>query len=460
MSIIETPIYFSGLRAALAGSLALPGENGYELATPWNVAVPVHPAAVVLAADANDVAQTVRFAATQGLRVAVQRTGHGALPMGEDTILVHTGRLDEVSVDAAARRVRVGAGVVWQQVIDAAAPHGLAPLVGSSPGVGVAGFLTGGGIGPLVRTAGLSSDRVTSFELVTGEGRQLRVTPTEHPELFWGLRGGKGTLGIVTAVEFDLLPIAEIYGGAVYFDGSDAAAVLHAWRSWTTRDGGLPEHANTSVALLQLPPMPGVPEPLAGRLTVAVRYTSTAGEAEAAALLSPIRAAATPLIDTVAMMPYAAIGAVHADPVDPMPVSEQSGLLRELPSDAVDGLLALAGPGASSPQVIVELRLLGGALSRPAEHPSAFCHRAAAYSVLTIGVAVPPVAEAVTAHGSAVLAALEPWTTGGRLPNFEPSADPASISRCYDEETLTWLAALAEENDPAGVLRVGQVARQ
>ena len=456
MSIIETTLGLSSLRSALAGSLALPGEDGYELATPWNVAVPVRPAAVVSAADAQDVTETVRFAAAHGLRVAVQRTGHGAVPLGDDVILVHTGRLTELSIDAGAGRARMGAGLVWQQVMDAAAAHGLAPLAGAAPGVGVVGFLTGGGIGPLSRTAGLSSDRVLAFDLVTGDGRQLRVTPDEHPELFWGLRGGKGTLGIVTAVELELLPIAEVYGGAVYFDGDDAAAVLHAWRSWTD---DLPEHANTSVALLQLPPLPAVPPPLAGRLTVAVRYTSTAGEAEAAALLAPIRAVATPLIDTAAMMPSAAIGAVHADPVDPMPTSESSALLRELPVEAVEALLQLAGPGARSPQVCVELRLLGGALARPGEHPNAFCHRDAAYNLCTVGVLAPPIAAAVVAPGAAGLTAQQSWATRGAGPHVAPSADPARITRCYDQETRIRLARLAEDNDPDGVLQVGQVVR-
>lgn len=118
----------------------------------------------------------------------------------------------------------MGAGARWQDVLDAATTHGLAPLCGSAPGVGVVGYLTGGGIGPLVRTVGLSSDHVRAFDVVTGEGTLLRATPEENADLFWGLRGGKATLGIVTAVEIALLPISEFYGGAVYFDGDDAVA--------------------------------------------------------------------------------------------------------------------------------------------------------------------------------------------------------------------------------------------
>ena len=447
----------AALRERLTGDLALPGEPGYELATPWNVAVERTPRAVVAVASAADVAETIRFAAATGLRVTVQRTGHGAVALnGDDTILVHTGRLDECTVAVEERTARVGAGCIWQDVLDAATPHGLAPLVGSSPTVGVAGFLTGGGIGPFSRTYGLSSDHVRAFELVTGKGEVLRVTPTDHPELFWGLRGGKGTLGIVTAVEIDLMPLAGYYGGALYFDGADAAVVTEAWR---TMCEGLPEHSNTSLAILQLPPLPNVPPPLAGKMTVAVRFSSVAPKAEAEAYLAPLRAAATPILDSVADTPYAAVASIHADPTDPMPGMEASGLLRELNAETVAAFLALAGPDSGSPQTIVELRLLGGAIGRQTEQKSAYCHREAAFSVLAIGVLAPPLAAAIPGHGTALLEALTPWSTGGKLPNFGPSADPQAIAEAYDEDTVAWLSALGDQHDPDGVLRVGQVVR-
>ena len=148
----------------------------------------------------------------------------------------------------------------WQRVLDAAGAHGLAALAGSSPGVGVVGYTTGGGVGPLARTLGLASDRVRAFDVVTGDGELRRATRDEHPDLFWALRGGKGALGVVTAIEFDLLPIPEIHAGALYFDGSHAAAVLGRWVDWSA---ALPPQATTSLALMQLPSMPGVPEPLA-----------------------------------------------------------------------------------------------------------------------------------------------------------------------------------------------------
>lgn len=444
------------LREQVNTHVALPGEPGYERCMPWNVAAAITPAAVVLATTPEDVAGTVRFAAEHGFTVAVQSTGHGALGVGDETILVQTSAMKHCEIDVLNRTARVGAGARWQDVIAAAAPHGLAPLCGSSPSVGVVGFLTGCGIGPLVRTVGLSSDHMVAFDVVTGSGHLVRATPQENADLFWGLRGGKATLGIVTAVEIELPYIPEFYGGAVYFDGSDAAAVLHAWRSWSA---GLPETVNTSIAIQQLPPLPGVPEPLAGRMTVAVRYTAVGDFAEAERLLAPMRTVATPLLDSVAVLPYAAIGAVHADPVDPMPVIEDQALLSELPVAAVDALLAGAGPGSGSPQVIVELRMLGGAFARPAAHRSAFCHRNAAYALTVIGAPMPDTATMVAEHAAAVAAAVAPWSTGGQMPNFAPSFDPARPSRVYNDDTRHWLAALADRYDPARVLATGQVVR-
>ncbi|WP_301122602.1 FAD-binding oxidoreductase [Mycolicibacterium fortuitum] len=445
-----------GLRAHVAAPVALPGEVGYERATPWNLAATVQPAAVVLAATAYDIANTVGFAAARGYRVAVHATGHGAMVVAPDTILVLTSEMTGVTVDPVARTARVAAGATWQQVLDAAAPHGLAGLGGSAPSVGVVGFLTGAGIGPLVRTVGLSSDYVRSFELVTGAGELLRASPEENAELFWGLRGGKSTLGIVTAVEIDLLPIAEFYGGAVYFDGADAGIVLREWAGWCA---DLPESVSTSIALQQLPSMPGVPEPLAGRLTVAVRYAAVGDFAEAERLLAPMRAIATPVLDTVAVMPYAAIGAVHADPVDPMPIFEHHTLLRELTAETVEVLLDAAGPESGSVQTIVEIRMLGGALAREGRHRSAFCHRDAAFAVSTIGALVPPIADAVMPQAGALIVALSPWSSGGQLANFAPSEDAGRAARVYDEETRHWLAALADRHDPAGVFRCGPVVR-
>lgn len=445
---------FSALRARVRGALHVPGDPEYDaLVSPWNLAVRVQPAAVLLPDDAEDVAGAVRAAGALGLRVGVQCTGHGAAVDHAGTLLVRTTALDECTVHAEQRWARVGAGVKWKRVVDAAAPYGLAPLCGSTTDVGVVGYTTGGGIGPVARTHGVASDRVRAFEVVTGDGGLRRVTPHDEPDLFWGLRGSKGALGIVTAVEFDLLEQPEVYGGALYVDGADAGPVLRAWRDWSA---GLPETATTSIALLQLPPLPAVPPSLAGRLTVAVRYAFTGTADEGERVLAPLRAVAEPVLDTVAVLPYAALDAVHADPIDPMPVVEDGALLRALPDEALDVLLAAAGPGTRSPQVLVEIRQLGGAIARAGTHASAFCHRNAAYTLLTAGVPADPWVEA---HGRLLIEAMAPWATGARLPNWTATGNPADFAQCYTPEVLKRLRRISRAYDPAGVLTASALVR-
>lgn len=135
---------------------------------------------------------------------------------------------------------------------------------------------------------------------------------------------------------------------------------------------------------------------------------------------------------------------------------EDAALLRSLPPEAVDALITAAGPGSGSPQVLVELRRLGGAIARAPRHPSAFCHRDAEHSLLVVGVPVPDPAP-VVAHATGLVRGLQAWAHEGLLPNFAPSSDPDRIARCYDAETLHWLGALAAQHDPDGVLRSGHV---
>ena len=408
---------YDELRAHTTGTVAVAGDADYAaLVTPWNLAIEVHPDAVLAARTAQDVVEAVRFAGCHGLVVTPQATGHGAISALVGELLVNTAGLDECVVHPEGW-ARVGAGVKWLRVVEAAAPFGFAPLSGSITDVGIVGYITGGGLGPMARTYGLASDRVRAIEVVTGDGELRRATPTEHADLFFGLRGGKGALGIVTAIEFDLVRQPNFYGGALWFDGEHAATVIERWRTWST---DLPEAATTSFALFQLPDMPGVPPQLAGRLTLSVRYVWTGDAAEGARQSAPMRAVAPLLIDDVADKPYTAIDSVHTDPLDPVPGSEAAAVLTDFPAEAADALLGVAGPGSNSPQILLEVRQLGGATARAGQHDSAFCSREAAYSVLVVGIAVVP---GVREHARSVLAALAPWTGGHRLPNFTFHAD-------------------------------------
>lgn len=438
---------YDELRARTAGTVVVAGEPEYEaLVTPWNLAIEVRPDAVVAATSAQDVVQAVRFAREHGLEVTPQATGHGAITAFVGEILVNTKGLDECVVHPDGW-ARVGAGVKWLRVVEAAAPYGLAPLSGSVTDVGVVGYTTGGGLGPMARTYGLASDRVRAIEVVTGDGELRRVTPTEHADLFFALRGGKGALGIVTAVEFDLVRQPRFYGGSLWFDGEQAPAVIAAWREWIK---DLPEAATTSFGLFNLPEMPGVPPMLAGRLTLSVRYLWTGDAADGERHFRTMRTAAPVLLDDVADKPYTAVDSVHTDPVEPLPAHESATVLRDFPVAAVDELLRLAGPGSGSPQVLVEVRQLGGATARPAEHDSAFAARDAAFSLLVVSI---PMIPGAVEHGQRIVDAMGPWFGTRRLPNF--TSDAALLPAAYDDWTRAKLRHTIRRYDPDGVMAIG-----
>ena len=295
----------------------------------FNTAVTHRPSVVVAAQAASDVVAAVRFARETGRPVSVQATGHGAADPVEGAVLVTTRRLDDVRVDPARRTARVGAGVPWRSVIDAAVPHGLAPLSGSSSGVGVVGYTLGGGMGHLARRHGFAADHVTAVELVTADGQARRVTALSDPELFWAVRGGQGRFGIATALEFGLVPVPEFFGGAMVFGPADVERVLQAFAEWAP---ALPEEVTTSVALLRLPPVDSVPPPLRGVVSLALRVGFTGPAARGHELVGPIRRVASPLLDSVGPMSYAAVDGIHMDPTEPMPAVMRGALLHSLPT--------------------------------------------------------------------------------------------------------------------------------
>ncbi len=451
--LVHAPVPFAELDAATTGTVAVQGSEEYDaLVSPWNLAIPVTPAAVVAARTDQDVVEAVRFASRHGLLVTPQATGHGPIAELVGAILVNTKGLDEVSIHVEGPTsgwARVGAGVKWIRVVEAAAPHGLAPLSGSITDVGIVGYTTGGGLGPMARTYGLAIDKVRAIEVVTGDGVLRRVTPTDDPELFFALRGGKGMLGIVTAIEFDLVHQPSFYGGSLWFDGEHAATVIERWRSWSA---DLPEAGTTSFALFQLPTMPGVPAELAEKLTLSIRYVWTGDAAEGERWFAAIREAAPVLLDDVALKPYTAIDSVHTDPLDPLPAHEAAAVLTDFPAEAAEALLAKTGAGSGSPQVLVEVRQMGGAVARPGAHDSAFCARGAAYALLLVAIAGVPGAEE---HGEDVLRALAPWTGGYRMPNFTFSG--RGYLDAYDDLTLARLRRAVRAYDPEGVMAIGRV---
>ena len=443
------------LRGRVHGPVYAAGDEGLaaEVAT-WNVAVRHTPAVAVGATCAADVAAAVTWAVAHGLPVAVQATGHGPVRNADGTVLVSTRRMQGVTIDPVRRTARVEAGVKWEKVLAAAFEHGLTGLCGSSSDVGVVGYTLGGGMGSLGRRYGFAADAVVSVDIVTADGALRTVCAENEPELFWAVRGGKGNFGIVTSLEFGLFPVRSVLGGGIFFAAEDAAAVLHAFREWAPT---LPEEAGTSIAVLRLPPMEELPEPLRGQTVVHLRYAYSGWDtAEGERLVEPMKAAGRIVLGHIGPLLTTELDAVHMDPKDPMPGWEKGMLLAELTGETVDAFLAAAGPDVPVPLVMAEIRLMGGALAREPHVPSAVAGRDAAWSVFVLGPMVPELAEVLPQVGRGVLAALQPWAAPGCMTNFLGDvAGSAEVAASYPPAVRERLLALKAAVDPGGVFSSG-----
>ncbi|MFJ6728277.1 FAD-binding oxidoreductase [Streptomyces sp. NPDC091281] len=440
------------LARAVTGSVYTPGDPGYARGVVgFNLRSAHAPLAVVAAADASDVRLAVEFAAARDIPVGVVSTGHQPFPRQEDFLLITTGSLRSVEIDAGRAVARVGAGARWSDVLAPAQQVGLAPLNGSAPHVGVVGYTLGGGLSPVLgRSHGWAADHLLSVELVTPDGVLRRVSADAEPELFAGLRGGRSNFGVVTELEFRLFPVTSFYGGALYYPAEDVAAVLDAYTE-VARD--VPDEFTCSVALLNLPPLPEIPEVFRGRFLAHVRIAHTGTDESAEKLIAPFRALGTPLVDTVGRHPFSAYPGVHADPTEAAPYEERSALLTALPREAIVRVLDRVGPESGSPVSVLEIRHLGGALTgRRASEATPALTRAAEFIVWGATVGPPEVVEAGEGDLRGLLTDLEQWTTGGKYQNFTGRDDVAAD--LFTAAELDRLSDLKRRYDPRNLFRV------
>ena len=433
----------SAVRDAIGGRVYVAGEGGYEAARlPWQRRLDPHPALIVEAANASDVRTALRFAREQDLALAVQSPGHGAVSIPDGGLLLKTTAMSSVAIDAGRRVARVGGGALWSDVIAAAAPHGLAPLSGSSPTVGVTGYTLGGGTGWLSRLYGFAADSVRRFELVTAEGELVTASAGEHPDLFWALRGGGGNFGVVTSLEFELFPVPGVYAGVAMFDTSRAAEALTVYREWALDE---PDESSTALVVAELPPAPQLPEPVRGKRVLMLRafYVGTADEAQRA--LAPLyEAAGTPLLDGMRATSFPDAAAMMPPP--PPAISEMHvELFREIPDAVIDATVE----GADGVMGI-ELRHWGGAMSRPGEDAGPIGHRQVPFSIVTGGQAeAPEDVERMLAGVRTVADRLRPHATGGSWLNF--LGDPARTADAYTDGDYARLRQVKAAYDPANV---------
>ncbi len=409
------------LHRTFRGALHLPGEAGYEAQRHVvNPALDPRPAIIAEASDAVDV-QTALFAAREHeLAFSVQATGHGTHVPNDGGLVVKTGAMAGVVVDPQRRVARVGAGARWGQVLRAAAPFGLAPLAGSSPDVGVVGYTLGGGIGWLARKHGFAADSVIGADVVTAEGRLLSVSANRHPELFWALRGGGPGFGVVTALEFRLHPVAEVYAGVEHYEIEHAREILDAYRTLTA---SAPDELSTALLLTRLDD---------GRRVVALKAMHAGPADEAERLLAPLRAAAGPAVGGgFATQPFAdaTMGGTPPRHLD---------LVAALPDALLDVLVQTAEDRAVN---TVELRHWGGAMSTAGPDAGPVSHRGAQFSVI-VDAQVPAVAEA-----------LRPHAIGGSFLNF--LGDTTRTAEAFTRADHFRLREVKRTYDPCNVLGAG-----
>ncbi|MGO4432419.1 FAD-binding oxidoreductase [Arthrobacter sp. LFS091] len=446
----------SQLQLSVRGPVFTPADPGFaaEVAA-FNLSTQHQPDVAFGALDAEDVSAAIRWAGERGMPVSVQSTGHGATNAIEGGLLISTRRMLELSIDPVERTARVGAGVRWKAVVELASTFGLMGLCGSTTDVGVVGYTLGGGLPIMGRKYGFASDHVIAFEIVTADGTHRRVTKDENSELFYLLRGGKGNLGIVTAMEFHLFPGTDLFAGGLYFDGEHAPAVLQQFSEWVP---SLPQEASASLAFLRLPDMEMIPEPLRGKFVVHLRYAYQGDAAVATQLLEPMRRSAPFMMDGTGPLDSTQLDSIHQDPDQPVPVRERGFLLDRLDGGAKSAILRHFGPGVESPVLMAEVRLLGGALAKSADGEDTVGARDAAFSFFMAGMAVPPLVELLPVVFDAVREDLRDASSGGTFVNLHGHfVDAEDRERPWGPTVRERLRKAKAQLDPKNMFSFGHV---
>jgi hypothetical protein len=436
----------------IAGRVATPGDSDWDEArAAWNLVADQRPAAVAFPESAEDVAQVVGFATKHGLKVAGQGTGHGAVALGplDDTILLKTERMRGVEVDADSQTARLEAGVLVEELGAAAQAESMCSLPGSSPNVGVVGFTLGGGLSWVGRRYGFACNRAIAIDVVTADGEPRRVDSDNDADLFWALRGGGGGYAIVTALHLDLVPIGDIYAGALILPAELGADALRAYRDWAA---SVSDDVTSIARFLRPPPLPDVPEPLRDRPLLTLGAACVGSQEEGERTIAPLREIGEPIMDTFGQIPAEGLSRIHMDPEPPVPGLGHYRLLAELPDDAIEAFVGVAGPEAGSPLLLAEVRQLGGALGRPAEDGGALSALDADFAMLGVGMPMTPeLGRAIEGSLDRLHDTMEPWAAAGGYFNF--AERPCDIDAILPPETCSRLGEVKRRWDPDDVIQ-------
>jgi FAD/FMN-containing dehydrogenase len=452
MALSHTVKSVEQLQKQLKGSVLTPDHPDYDqIRRGWDLSIDHHPALIIVPTNAQDVVAGVQYAREAGLNIAVQSTGHGMQYPADDSLLIVTSRMSKVQVDVEARKAKVEAGAIWKNVLDAATPHGLAPLLGSSPHVGVVGYSLGGGIGWLARRYGLAADSVRAVDIVTADGVLRHASPTENSDLFWGLRGGGGNFGVVTALEIQLYPVATVYGGTLTYPGDSARDALRFFRDWIKT---VPDELTSSIRIMKFPPLPQLPEAMRGKTVVMVQAAFAGDAAQGEAWIRPWLDWNQPTTNTFQEIPFSEIGTISNDPVDPAAGFGSNEMLDSL-SDAAIDVIARYATDSASPFALNELRHAGGAISGVAADANAIGNRDVQLFFQIGGPVFSPEAHtAMLAYLPRYKEAMKPYLRGGVYLNFMKGREAsARVKDAYRPESYERLLALKAKYDPDNLFR-------
>ncbi len=445
-------VAWSELAQAMRGALLQPGQVEYEeRRRVWNGAIDRRPLAIARCMDTEDVVAAARFAAREHIPMTVRGGGHNVagLAVRDDALMLDLGAMNRVEVDPTARVVRVQGGTLWRDVDAATQPHGLATTGGFVSTTGVGGYTLGGGVGWLMRRCGLAIDNLLEAEVVLADGRVVVADELRHADLFWGLRGGAGGLGVVTRFTYRLHAVGEVYAGVVFHPVDAAAGLLRVFRAFTLK---APDPLTAMLVFTTIPPLPFMPAETHFRRAIALAWCWSGETAEGEKLLAPIMEYGKPLGQYTGAMPYAAWQQAF-DPVVP-PGDHYYWTTSQF--DALDDALidALVPMAASPPDPFCEVHVhhLGGTVAAVSDSATAFTHRGAPFFVNVIGHAgAAERLPAVREWARGLRATLAPHARTGMQPNFAGELSDLK-SHAHDAGTNARLAALRAQYDPEGLL--------
>jgi FAD/FMN-containing dehydrogenase len=439
------------LRSRVRGTTLVPEDSGYNAARlVWNGAIDRWPSAIITCADAEDVAFAIRIAADHGLPLTVRGGGHNVAgrSIRDDTLMLDLSRLRNVAVRQDPQIASVQGGALWRDVDGATSAAGLATTGGLISSTGVGGFTLGGGAGWLMRKHGLACDNLRGASMVLADGRVVRASADEHPDLFWGLRGGTGGLGVITSFDFQLHPVRDVLAGLVIHAGDQALEALRAFHEYA-RDAD-EEFCGMAIAA-NAPPLPFLDMAWHGRpvLVFAICWCGDLADGEKA--LAPLRGHGRPLVDHVGPMPYVRWQQMQ-DPAAPAGRQYfwKTANYTAMADDTLQQISA-ALHDLPTPQSEIHLQHMGGAVSRIAVDDSAFVHRDAAFFVNVIGASnyvqlLPTLRDRVRA----LHCTLARGASAGTMANFSDQ-DDGDQERWLGTAHAERLTALRRRYDPAGI---------